>query len=123
MDQIWQVNGTPATVTFFDQGNGWTSIHDAQTENDDNNDNFTDALWDQILNKVPNHHQHRGMLARAIDQCEQNGDCQCPSQTGDHADQLTPTPAETHIPKMNQHHGPETRHHHRNTRRSPAPAC
>ena len=80
MHRMWRLKGDLATVTFFDQGNGWSSIEKVETETPEDNDKFTEALWDQVLNQSSNHQHHRNMLAAAEPHCTQSLNCECASR-------------------------------------------
>ena len=80
MNRIWQLKGSLATVTFSDQGNGWATIHEVETQTPEDREKFTEALWDQVLNQSPNHQHHRDMIANAASHCTQSDNCECASR-------------------------------------------
>ena len=77
MYRMWQVKGSLATVTFFDQGNGWASIDDLKTESPEDREKFNKALWDRILSKASSSQQLKDIMARSLQHCQRQANCQC----------------------------------------------
>ena len=61
MMRVWEANGSVATVTFFDIGNGWAQIENVEAATPEDADKFAADLWDQILNELPNRQQNRDL--------------------------------------------------------------
>ena len=78
MHRTWKVEGKIATVTYFDKGNGWSSIETVETASDLNDQKFAEALWHNVLNWEQTGWQHRKMLAEHIsDRKSEEAECQC----------------------------------------------
>ena len=75
--RMWQFEDELATVTFFDEGNGWSYIHNVETKNPEDHDKFVEEVWDWILNKADNRQQNRDMLAQAQQHCQKQDNCKC----------------------------------------------
>ena len=77
MMRVWEANGSVATVTFFDIGNGWAQIENVEAATPEDADKFAADLWDQILNELPNRQQNRDLVAQAAGGCNKPEGCHC----------------------------------------------
>ena len=77
MYRMWQLKGSLATVTFFDEGNGWACIDDLKTESPEDRQEFTQALWDRILSKASSSQQIKNIMARSLRNCRKTDNCHC----------------------------------------------
>ena len=77
MERLYRANGSLAKVTFFDKGNGWTSINDIEANTDEDAREFITRLWTEAFDNADNRVQHRKMMASAISHCTKDGGCTC----------------------------------------------
>ena len=77
LERFWQTDGTLAKVVYFDQGNGWSHIHQVETQNEDAGKEFSDRLWQEILFNADNFQQNRTMLEGLVNHCGNAGTSAC----------------------------------------------
>lgn len=73
---LYIARGKNATVTVELEGNGWTRILDAESENPEEYDKFVETLWDQYLNQADNRGQNRQFLTHHVETAY-TGQCDC----------------------------------------------
>ena len=79
MYRVWEVKGPTATVTYFDKGNGWSSIETAKSPTPEAWQHFLETLWDQVLTETDNSQKHRNALSNMVNSghCPNTSDCAC----------------------------------------------
>ena len=77
MERLFRANGSLATITFSDSGNGWASIRDMQAKTDEDAIEFVNRLWTEAFDNADNKVQHRQMMSKTISSCSKEGACTC----------------------------------------------
>lgn len=77
MERFWQANGSLAVVTYFDKGNGWSSVHQLMSKTEEDAREFSKRLWGEVLELADNREQNIEMLQQAVGGCHREGGCAC----------------------------------------------